>query len=214
MNRVVEIQENTKLDDAPAARAMLARLKRHCDPVLRARGWRCEKLVEMCCCTRDGANASVAGSCHARGDARAAVKIAVRLRAPAPDHRLLPFAAALRATLHLLAHIAQPHHSAEFDEVRDALRAQYERARAARPRRRGGGDDAAMDVSSGDEDEDEDDGGAGASARRRADAAAAAANAAGARYGVSWGSGWKPVGCPVCSQERSRLVYCFSGAHL
>ena len=56
------------------ARKMLLELKAHCDPLLKARGWRCERLVEMCCCTRDGKNPGVAGYCQARGDKRTSLK--------------------------------------------------------------------------------------------------------------------------------------------
>ena len=84
---IAEVREVKSIDDAAEARKVLLELKRHCDPLCQARGWRVERLVEMCCCTRDGANAAVAGSCHARGDARSAVRIAVRLRRPAPAHR-------------------------------------------------------------------------------------------------------------------------------
>ena len=131
-NIIAEVQEVKKIDDAPAARKMLLELKRHCDPLLQARGWRCERLVEMCCCTRDGRNPGIAGYCQSRGDKRTALKIAVRLRAAGPDHSLLPFENALGVMFHELAHIEHGNHSASFYELNDALRKQYETVRSRR----------------------------------------------------------------------------------
>ena len=85
---IAEVREVKSIDDAAEARKVLLELKRHCDPLCQARGWRVERLVEMCCCTRDGKNLGVAGYCQSRGDKRTALKIAVRLRAPLPVERV------------------------------------------------------------------------------------------------------------------------------
>ena len=124
-NVIAEVREVKSIDDAAEARKVLLELKRHCDPLCQARGWRVERLVEMCCCTRDGKNLGVAGYCQSRGDKRTALKIAVRLRAPR-GHALLPFEHALGVLFHELAHIEHGNHSASFYELNDALRKQYE----------------------------------------------------------------------------------------
>ena len=75
----------SRLPDADKARQQLEELKRHIDPILRARGLRVLKCYEICCCTSGGKNLSVGGFCSPAGDKRTSLCIALRLRQPRHD---------------------------------------------------------------------------------------------------------------------------------
>ena len=52
LHEVRVCEEMTALPDAAEARTMLLQVKQHIDPLLAARGWRIERLIEICCCDR------------------------------------------------------------------------------------------------------------------------------------------------------------------
>jgi hypothetical protein len=114
---ICQLDHVKKLPDADRALAMLQELKRHCDPILRARGWRVLKLYEICCCTAGGKNLGVGGFCCPRGDGQTSERIALRLRAPR-SHELHSFDHAMRVLIHEISHIVHGNHSASFYQVR------------------------------------------------------------------------------------------------
>lgn len=117
-----------KLPDADRALAMLEELKRHCEPILRARGWRVLRLYEICCCTAGGKNLGVGGFCCPRGDKATSQRIALRLRTPR-THELCDLDHAMRILIHELAHIVHGNHSASFYGLMEELATQYDKYR-------------------------------------------------------------------------------------
>ena len=103
----------SRLPDADKARQQLEELKRHIDPILRARGLRVLKCYEICCCTSGGKNLSVGGFCSPAGDKRTSLRIALRLRQP-HTHVLNDFDHSMRILIHEVSHIIHSNHSASF----------------------------------------------------------------------------------------------------
>ena len=124
-----------KLTDAQRAMEILLELKRHCDPILKARRWKVRgmrhlqaaacaigrefgraqvnKLFEICCCSRGGKNLSIGGFCVPAGDGATSLRIAIRLRRPR-SHGLYPLDHLLQTMFHEIAHIVHSAHSADF----------------------------------------------------------------------------------------------------
>ena len=102
-----------RFTDADKAKQQLEELKRHIDPILRARGLRVLKCYEICCCTSGGKNLSVGGFCSPAGDKRTSLRIALRLRQP-HTHVLNDFDHSMRILIHEVSHIIHSNHSASF----------------------------------------------------------------------------------------------------
>ena len=114
-----------KLPDADRALEMMQELKRHIDPLLKARGWKVLRCYEICCCTSGGKNLGVGGFCVPAGDKVTSLRIALRLREP-KTHQLHDFDHAMRILLHEVSHIVHGNHSASFYELMEELTRQYE----------------------------------------------------------------------------------------
>ncbi|KAJ8599434.1 hypothetical protein CTAYLR_007997 [Chrysophaeum taylorii] len=84
------------LDDAPEAMAVMERLKRECDPILRRHAWRVHELHEW---TSD----KVSGTCWPNG--RGGASIALVLRAGGRRGPLRPYRSILGVMLHEMTHI-------------------------------------------------------------------------------------------------------------
>ena len=125
-NSVWKVEEIKKLPDADKARAALLLVKEHADNLLRARGWRVKRLIEICCCERKnmGSNLGVVGWCRADGTGTGAAVIALRLRRP-KTHELLPLEHNLAVMIHEMSHIVHGNHSANFYALMDELKKQY-----------------------------------------------------------------------------------------
>ena len=93
-----------KLPNSEKAEELLQELKRHCTPVLTARGWRVHKLYEICCCSPGGKNTGVAGFCVPAGDGITSLRIALRLRRPR-SHEFNTFEHVMRVLIHEISHI-------------------------------------------------------------------------------------------------------------
>jgi hypothetical protein len=110
---VHKLDHISRLPDADKAKQQLEELKRHIDPILRARGLRVLKCYEICCCTSGGKNLSVGGFCSPAGDKRTSLRIALRLRQP-HTHVLNDFDHSMRILIHEVSHIIHSNHSASF----------------------------------------------------------------------------------------------------
>ena len=102
-----------KLPDADRAAEILQEIKRHADPLLRARGWRVKRLYEICCCTSGGRNLGVGGFCCPAGDGVTSLRIAIRLRQPR-SHELHTFEHCMKVMIHEMSHIVHGNHSSDF----------------------------------------------------------------------------------------------------
>ena len=94
-----KIDHIKKLPDHQRARDTLEECARHVNPLLKARGWRVNKLYEICCCTAGGKNLGVGGFCCPAGDGLTSLRIALRLRHP-KSHELHDFDHAMRVLIH------------------------------------------------------------------------------------------------------------------
>eukprot|EP00747_Dinoflagellata_sp_TGD_P181423 gnl/TRDRNA2_/TRDRNA2_35252_c0_seq1.p1 gnl/TRDRNA2_/TRDRNA2_35252_c0~~gnl/TRDRNA2_/TRDRNA2_35252_c0_seq1.p1 ORF type:complete len:377 (-),score=74.93 gnl/TRDRNA2_/TRDRNA2_35252_c0_seq1:52-1182(-) len=131
---VCSVQHADALPEAAAACALLERVRRNAEAVLRARGWRVLELVELCCCkvAPESGRANVAGWCMPAGDGSTAKRIALRLRQPkGRGHGLLPFEEILGTMMHEMAHIVHMKHSAAFYQLMDELSRQWEQLEAS-----------------------------------------------------------------------------------
>ena len=122
---VHQVDHIKKLPDANKAAELLQEIKRHADPLLRARGWRVKKLYEICCCTSGGKNVGVGGFCVPAGDGVTSQRIALRLRQPR-SHELHSFEHCMQVMLHEMSHIAHGNHSAQFYQMMEEITKQYE----------------------------------------------------------------------------------------
>ena len=122
---VHQVDHIKKLPDANKAAELLQEIKRHADPLLRARGWRVKKLYEICCCTSGGKNVGVGGFCVPAGDGVTSHRIALRLRQPR-SHELHSFEHCMQVMLHEMSHIAHGNHSAQFYQMMEEITKQYE----------------------------------------------------------------------------------------
>ena len=122
---VHQVDHIKKLPDANQAAELLQEIKRHADPLLRARGWRVKKLYEICCCTSGGKNVGVGGFCVPAGDGVTSHRIALRLRQPR-SHELHSFEHCMQVMLHEMSHIAHGNHSAQFYQMMEEITKQYE----------------------------------------------------------------------------------------
>mmetsp|Transcript_16534 Transcript_16534/g.28908 ORF Transcript_16534/g.28908 Transcript_16534/m.28908 type:complete len:353 (-) Transcript_16534:51-1109(-) len=132
--KVQSIEHATSLPDSDAARALLEKVRRGAEALLRERRWKVLSLVELCCCKEapeKKAN-SVAGWCMPAGDSVTATRIALRLRHPkGKGHGLLDFEEVFGTMLHELSHIVHLKHTPAFYQLMDELRAQYEQLEAS-----------------------------------------------------------------------------------
>jgi len=122
---VHQVDHIKKLPDANKAAELLQEIKRHADPLLRARGWRVNKLYEICCCTSGGKNVGVGGFCVPAGDGITSHRIALRLRQPR-SHELHSFEHCMKVMLHEMSHIVHGNHSAQFYQMMEEITKQYE----------------------------------------------------------------------------------------
>ena len=104
----------------------MLRVKEHADNVLKARGWKVKRLIEICCCERKnmGTNLGVGGWCRGDGPG-AAHTIALRLRRPR-SHEFVSFEHCLKVMWHEMAHIVHGNHSAAFYQEMDDIARHYE----------------------------------------------------------------------------------------
>ena len=125
-NTVWRVEEIKKIPNSDEARKLLLRVKEHADNVLRARGWKVKRLIEICCCERKnmGANLGVGGWCRGDGPG-AAHTIALRLRRPR-SHEFVSFEHCLKVMWHEMAHIVHGNHSAAFYQEMDDIARHYE----------------------------------------------------------------------------------------
>lgn len=125
---IPEIEHASSLPQADRARGMLDALRRNAEAVLRARGWCVRKLVELCSCaaTPERSNSGVLGWCRPAGDKKTSLKIAIRLRVSCSDHALREFDELMETMLHELSHIVHLGHNADFFELMDKLREEWE----------------------------------------------------------------------------------------
>jgi hypothetical protein len=119
---VHQIVVNKKRPDADRAAALMKELVRNIEPVLVARKWSVQRLIEMCCCTshRGPKSDNVHGYCQATGNGRSAVVIALRLRRPR-SHEFVPFDDCFGTLVHEVAHITHLKHSAPFYQLMDSI---------------------------------------------------------------------------------------------
>ena len=125
-NTVWRVEEIKKIPNSDEARKLLLRVKEHADNVLKARGWKVKRLIEICCCERKnmGTNLGVGGWCRGDGPG-AAHTIALRLRCPR-SHDFVSFEHCLKVMWHEMAHIVHGNHSAAFYQEMDDIARHYE----------------------------------------------------------------------------------------
>ena len=125
-NTVWKVEEIKKIPNSDEARKLLLRVKEHADNVLKARGWKVKRLIEICCCERKnmGTNLGVGGWCRGDGPG-AAHTIALRLRRPR-SHEFVSFEHCLKVMWHEMAHIVHGNHSAAFYQEMDDIARHYE----------------------------------------------------------------------------------------
>ena len=125
-NTVWRVEEIKKIPNSDEARKLLLRVKEHADNVLKARGWKVKRLIEICCCERKnmGTNLGVGGWCRGDGPG-AAHTIALRLRRPR-SHEFVSFEHCLKVMWHEMAHIVHGNHSAAFYQEMDDIARHYE----------------------------------------------------------------------------------------
>ena len=125
-NTVWKVEEIKKIPNSDEARKLLLRVKEHADNVLKARGWKVKRLIEICCCERKnmGTNLGVGGWCRGDGPG-AAHTIALRLRRPR-SHDFVSFEHCLKVMWHEMAHIVHGNHSAAFYQEMDDIARHYE----------------------------------------------------------------------------------------
>ena len=132
--RVHAVHHASALPDASSALALLERVKRNAEALLKARGWSVLSLVELCCCkvAPEKTAGHVAGWCIPVGDCKTAERIAIRLRNPkGKGHSLLSFESVFGTMLHELAHIVHLKHTPAFYQLMDELQNEWERLEAA-----------------------------------------------------------------------------------
>lgn len=127
---VLAVEHAATLPSADAALDMLQQIRRHAEPVLKARGWRVNRLVEMCCCKvapESGKPPNVAGWCRPKGDKQTSLTIALRLRTTkSKGHNLLPFESLFETMLHEISHIMLSKHTQKFFQLMDTLKGEWE----------------------------------------------------------------------------------------
>ena len=125
-NTVWKVEEIKKIPNSDEARKLLLRVKEHADNVLKARGWKVKRLIEICCCERKnmGTNLGVGGWCRGDGPG-AAHTIALRLRRPR-SHEFVSFEHCLKVMWQEMAHIVHGNHSAAFYQEMDDIARHYE----------------------------------------------------------------------------------------
>ena len=105
-------------------------LKKEFTPILQKRGWRVEKLSELCCCFggKLGKNPSVGGYCMPAGDGKRSRGIYLRLRSFAKGgdkfdagHAITDYDSVANVMAHECAHIVHSKHSVEFYKLMDEL---------------------------------------------------------------------------------------------
>eukprot|EP00438_Fugacium_kawagutii_P033734 Skav220014 [mRNA] locus=scaffold947:329536:330591:+ [translate_table: standard] len=132
--RVHAVHHASALPDASSALALLERVKRNAEALLRARGWSVLSLVELCCCkvAPEKTAGHVEGWCIPAGDCKTAERIAIRLRTPkGKGHHVLDFESVFGTMLHELAHIVHSKHTPAFYQLMDELQNQWERLEAS-----------------------------------------------------------------------------------
>jgi len=126
--------------DSATARDTLLRLCREFEPVVAARGWTVQNLVELCTCRDPTKAINVAGYCVSRSDNRTAHSIHLRLRTRC-GHRgaaQVAYSSLVKTMAHELAHIAIGPHNDAFFRLMAEIEQEYAEAML---RGKGGSDD-------------------------------------------------------------------------
>jgi hypothetical protein len=108
------------------ARALLARVARHVNPILRARGWRVKRLLESAstkwigCCTGNGRSDADAASAN--------IQLNLRVRSSKYCETFRPFHQILSVMLHEITHISiglEDIHPPAFFELMEQIKGEY-----------------------------------------------------------------------------------------
>uniref|UniRef100_A0ACD5Y1F3 Uncharacterized protein n=1 Tax=Avena sativa TaxID=4498 RepID=A0ACD5Y1F3_AVESA len=116
LHKVWEIRALKRKPEEPAARALLDRIAKQVQPIMRRRKWRVKVLSEF-----SPKNPRLLGLNVNRG-----VEVKLRLRPAGRDHDFVPYEQVLDTMLHELAHIARGPHDAQFYKLWDELRKECE----------------------------------------------------------------------------------------
>lgn len=116
LHKVWEIRALKRKPDEPAARALLDRIAKQIQPIMRRRKWRVKVLSEF-----SPKNPRLLGLNVNRG-----VEVKLRLRRDGRDLDFIPYEEVLDTMLHELAHIARGPHDAQFYKLWDELRKECE----------------------------------------------------------------------------------------
>ncbi|CAM0913191.1 unnamed protein product [Alopecurus aequalis] len=116
LHKVWEIRALKRKPDESSARALLDRIAKQVQPIMRRRKWRVKVLSEF-----SPKNPRLLGLNVNRG-----VEVKLRLRRDGRDLDFIPYEEALDTMLHELAHIARGPHDAQFYKLWDELRKECE----------------------------------------------------------------------------------------
>ncbi|KAM0921140.1 hypothetical protein ACQ4PT_007036 [Festuca glaucescens] len=116
LHKVWEIRALKRKPDEPSARALLDRIAKQVQPIMRRRKWRVKVLSEF-----SPKNPRLLGLNVNRG-----VEVKLRLRPHGRDHDFIPYEKVLDTMLHERAHIVRGPHDAQFYNLWDELRKECE----------------------------------------------------------------------------------------
>lgn len=116
LHKVWEIRALKRKPEEPAARALLDRIAKQVQPIMRRRKWRVKVLSEF-----SPKNPRLLGLNVNRG-----VEVKLRLRRDGRDLDFIPYEEVLDTMLHELAHNARGPHDAQFYKLWDELRKECE----------------------------------------------------------------------------------------
>uniref|UniRef100_A0A0D3GDP4 WLM domain-containing protein n=1 Tax=Oryza barthii TaxID=65489 RepID=A0A0D3GDP4_9ORYZ len=116
LHKVWEIRALKRKPDEPAARALLDRVAKQVQPIMRRRKWRVKVLSEF-----SPKNPRLLGLNVGGG-----VEVKLRLRHVGRDYDFIPYEEVLDTMLHELCHIARGPHDAQFYKLWDELRKECE----------------------------------------------------------------------------------------
>ncbi|KQK19194.1 DNA-dependent metalloprotease WSS1 [Brachypodium distachyon] len=116
LHKVWEIRALKRKPDEPSARALLDRIAKQVQPIMRRRKWRVKVLSEF-----SPKNPRLLGL-----NVNGGVEVKLRLRRAGRDYDFIPYEEVLDTMLHELAHIARGPHDAQFYKLWDELRKECE----------------------------------------------------------------------------------------
>ncbi|CAN6172852.1 unnamed protein product [Urochloa humidicola] len=116
LHKVWDVRELKRKPDAAAARALLDRIAKQVQPIMRRHKWRVKVLSEF-----SPRNPRLLGL-----NVGAGIEVKLRLRRDGRDHDFIPYEEVLDTMLHELCHNARRPHDAQFYKLWDELRKECE----------------------------------------------------------------------------------------